>query len=116
PRARAAGNNLPLWLFYVPVILFDSRVIIKPRMRKKGLRRMSIDTVLFDLDGTLIDSLPLIRRTFERVFTEMGIPVNDEVMSWTGRPLKEIGQHFVGRREPEFFELYQRYYAIDHDQ
>lgn len=77
---------------------------------------MSIDTVLFDLDGTLIDSLPLIRRTFERVFTEMGIPVNDEVMSWTGRPLKEIGQHFVGRREPEFFELYQRYYAIDHDQ
>lgn len=77
---------------------------------------MSIDTVLFDLDGTLIDSLPLIRRTFERVFTEMDIPVNDEVMAWTGRPLKEIGEHFVGEREPEFFKMYQHYYAIDHDQ
>ncbi len=78
---------------------------------------MKIDTVLFDLDGTLIDSIPLIRQTFQQVFKEMNIPWgNDDVMGWVGRPLKDTGIHFVGEeREPEFFKLYQRYYALEHD-
>ncbi len=78
---------------------------------------MRIDTVLFDLDGTLVDSIPLIRSTFKRVFEEMNIPWgNDDVMSWVGRSLKDTGTHFVGEeREPEFFKLYQHYYALEHD-
>ncbi|MTI80228.1 MAG: HAD-IA family hydrolase [Firmicutes bacterium] len=78
---------------------------------------MKINTVLFDLDGTLANSLPLIRNTFQRVFDEMNIDWgDDEVMGWIGRPLKDIGIHFAGEdRQPDFFKLYQEYYAIDHD-
>ncbi|MEG6616534.1 HAD hydrolase-like protein [Peptococcaceae bacterium 1198_IL3148] len=79
---------------------------------------MKIDTVLFDLDGTLVDSLPLIKRTYQRVFQEMNIPwENDEVMTWVGRSLKDIGNYFAGEeRGQEFFKVYQHYYAIDHDE
>jgi pyrophosphatase PpaX len=87
-------------------------------MIKEGIGNMNkINTVLFDLDGTLIDSLPLIKRTYQRVFEEMNITGEiDEAMSWTGRPLRDIGKHFAGEdREPEFFKVYQHYYAIDHD-
>lgn len=76
---------------------------------------MKINTVLFDLDGTLIDSLPLIQRTFERVFAEMNVSGSEQAMTWVGRPLREIGHHFLGERTPEFLELYQHYYALDHD-
>lgn len=73
--------------------------------------------VLFDLDGTLVDSLPLIRNTYFKVFGEMGIPWgNDDVMRWIGRPLWDIGEHFAGAERVEYFiERYQHHYHRDHD-
>lgn len=78
---------------------------------------MTIDTVLFDLDGTLIDSLPLIRRTYEKVFEEMNIPWgNAEVMKQIGLPLVDIAKTFAGEtRHLDFFKLYQHHYALEHD-
>ncbi|SHF34566.1 pyrophosphatase PpaX [Desulforamulus putei DSM 12395] len=78
---------------------------------------MAIHTVLFDLDGTLIDSLPLIRRTYEKVFAEMNIPWGDaEVMKHIGLPLADIAKTFAGEdRYLEFFKLYQHHYALEHD-
>ncbi|MFZ5643555.1 MAG: HAD family hydrolase [Bacillota bacterium] len=76
-----------------------------------------IDAVLFDLDGTLADSLTLIRHTYFKVFDEMGIPWgNDDVMRWIGRPLKDIAIQFAGEELAEhFFERYQHHYHLDHD-
>ncbi|MDD2496556.1 MAG: HAD-IA family hydrolase [Desulfitobacteriaceae bacterium] len=78
---------------------------------------MRIDTALFDLDGTVTDSLPLIRRTYFSVFQEMCIPWGDEdVMKLIGLPLKEIGRIMAGAgKEDEFFDTYQRHYRETHD-
>lgn len=79
---------------------------------------MTVDTVLFDLDGTITDSLPVIERTYISVFQEMGIPWgNAEVMRLIGLPLREIGRIMAGEgKEDEFFDTYQRHYAQIHDQ
>lgn len=77
---------------------------------------MRTEAVLFDLDGTLVDSLPLIFRTYRQVFADMGIPWrNNDVAKLIGLPLKDIGKHFVGKAAQRFEELYQFYYHRDHD-
>lgn len=77
---------------------------------------MSIEVVLFDLDGTLADSLPLIEHTYRLVFDEMGIPWGeDAVMGWIGRTIKDIAENFAGRRAQEFIDRYQLHYHRDHD-
>lgn len=77
---------------------------------------MKTQAVLFDLDGTLVDSLPLIVRTYRQVFYEMDIPWgNDDVVKMIGLPLKDIGRRFVGEAAPAFEERYQYYYHRDHD-
>ena len=77
---------------------------------------MKTQAVLFDLDGTLVDSLPLIIRTYRQVFNEMDIPWgNDDVVRMIGLPLKDIGRRFVGEKAPYFEERYQHYYHLDHD-
>lgn len=73
-------------------------------------------TILFDQDGTLIDSLPLIRNTYRQVFTHFDLPWNDgEVMELTGKALREISEHYMQDRWPEFMELYGGLYDRDHD-
>jgi len=77
---------------------------------------MKIQAVLFDLDGTLVDSLPLILRTYRQVFKDMGIPWgNDDVVKMIGLPLKEIGRRFAGEGADVFEDRYQYYYHRDHD-
>lgn len=75
---------------------------------------MKIEAVLFDLDGTLVDSLPLIFRTYRQVFTDMKIPWNNNnIARMVGLPLKDIGKYFAGRSAARFEELYQYYYHRD---
>lgn len=77
---------------------------------------MKTRAVLFDLDGTLVDSLPLIVRTYRQVFAEMNIPWGEgEVVKMIGLPLKVIGRHFAGPGNDRFEELYQHFYHRDHD-
>ncbi|SHF67321.1 pyrophosphatase PpaX [Desulfofundulus australicus DSM 11792] len=78
---------------------------------------MCVEVVLFDLDGTLADSLPLIMHTYRRVFGEMGIPWDDgNILGWIGRPIVDIARYFAGEeRAEDFIKRYQHYYHLDHD-
>ena len=77
--------------------------------------KLAITHILFDLDGTLINSLPLIKKTFQKVFTEMNIPWNNgEVLKTIGLPLRQICQEFAGDRKDDCFNLYQIYQREEH--
>ncbi len=77
---------------------------------------MKTSVVLFDLDGTLANSLPFIRKTYRVVFGLLGLPWADgEVMRWIGRPIKDIAEYFAKGREKEFLELYKYHYDLEHD-
>jgi len=77
---------------------------------------MKINTVLLDMDGTITDSLPLIRETFHTLFQEMGIPWgDDDVMKLIGLPLRQIGSMMAGEdRAEHFFSTYQERYRTRH--
>lgn len=78
---------------------------------------MTIKAVLFDLDGTLIDSLPLIRYSFRRVFEDMSIPWGDgKVMETVGLPLRQVAREYAGDRADTFFDLYMEHQMKKHDQ
>ncbi len=72
--------------------------------------------VLFDLDGTLSDSLPLIQHNYQEVFAEMNLPWDQgAVMNWIGVPLMDIARHFAGEKAQEFYTRYQHCFQRDHD-
>jgi len=72
--------------------------------------------ILFDLDGTLIDSLPIIRQTFEHVFREMNLPWDaEQIMETVGLPLIEVCRRFGGERQQEMFDRYLRQQETLHD-
>ncbi|SFQ94690.1 HAD-IA family hydrolase [Desulfoscipio geothermicus] len=75
------------------------------------------DYVLFDLDGTLLDSLPLIETTFRHVFETMDIPwENGAVMKTVGLPLRDACRQFAGERWQELFDCYIKYQLEIHDE
>ena len=77
---------------------------------------MRTQAVLFDLDGTLVDTLPLIIMTYRQVFRELQIPWgDDDVVKLIGLPLVEIAGHFGVENRDHFVARYQHYYKIDHD-
>lgn len=74
---------------------------------------MRYDAVLFDVDGTLIDSAPGIRETFAHTFQELGIDdKNIDYNQFFGPPLRRSYAKFL--RTPEEVEhavdLYRTYY------
>lgn len=74
------------------------------------------DLVLFDLDGTLLDTLPLIETTFRYAFEQMGIPWEDgAVMKTVGLPLRDACRQFGGDRWQELFDCYVGYQLAIHD-
>lgn len=78
---------------------------------------LGIKALLFDLDGTLVDSLPLIRYSFQRVFEDMGIPWDGgRVMETVGLPLIQVARDYAGDRAEHFFDLYLRHQMERHDQ
>ncbi|WP_449241394.1 HAD-IA family hydrolase [Desulfoscipio gibsoniae] len=74
------------------------------------------DYVLFDLDGTLLDSLPLIEATFYHVFNQMSIPWEDgAVMKTVGLPLRDACRQFGRERWQELFDSYINHQLTIHD-
>jgi len=76
-----------------------------------------IDTFLFDLDGTLADSVPLILACSKLTHQELNIPWDEVRMkNLIGVPLLETGEILAGKGNGKtFFDAYQRHYTVMHD-
>lgn len=75
-------------------------------------------TVLFDLDGTLINSIPLIIESFQHTFdhfTDASPPVG-EIRSWIGLTLEDTFAPFAGANIQEWVQVYRGYNRALHDE
>lgn len=77
---------------------------------------MQITTVLFDLDGTIVDSLSLVLKAYQQVYKKLKIPWGKkEAKQWTSLPLKTIARRYGKQLEKEFWRLFSYYYVRDHN-
>ena len=73
------------------------------------------DVILFDVDGTLIDSAPGILNTLEEVFRKMNVDITGvDLRRYLGPPLrKTFAEHFTDpARVEEAAGLYRASYAV----
>jgi len=74
---------------------------------------------LFDLDGTLVDSIPLILESFVHTYRHFGIRVPDHagLMSELGIPLRQVFQRLTDDRArvAEMIEVYRDFNLAAHD-
>jgi pyrophosphatase PpaX len=74
--------------------------------------------VLFDLDGTLIDSIDLILKSAQFAFAKCGLdcPSDAEWLTGVGRPLPVMFGHFAPGRESDLIAAYREFQMANHDQ
>lgn len=69
-----------------------------------------LKAILFDLDGTLIDSIPLIRLSFEHTFDRLGLPWGQgEVLNTIGLPLRDVAKHYAPGNAEKFLAIYAEF-------
>ncbi len=75
--------------------------------------RRAFDGVLFDLDGTLIDTIPLIVETFQYTFDRLGIEgvTEEHILSGIGTPLETYFRQFPEVDTQELMKTYMQYNA-----
>ena len=77
---------------------------------------MGVSAVLFDLDGTLVDSVSLILKSFHYSLEQLGLQAEDEeILNTIGLPLKEACVLFAGEKGEEMFKCYVDYQDAIHD-
>lgn len=79
---------------------------------------MKIKGVLFDLDGTLINTTPLILESFRHTFVEFGLPVpaQQELVAGFGLPLRTAARAYMPEEMVEqFCSAYSAYHRSQHD-
>lgn len=70
---------------------------------------MQVKALLFDLDGTILDSVGVILASFRQAFERMGLEFDEPyVRAQLGIPLEAQGKLFGGERAEEFVEHYRR--------
>jgi pyrophosphatase PpaX len=78
---------------------------------------MTLKAVFFDLDGTLLNSIPAIMDCFTETLDTMGISYDeDDLRHSIGIPLKVQADHYTGTRAQEFIDLYRKLYTKRSDQ
>jgi pyrophosphatase PpaX len=78
---------------------------------------MTIRTILFDLDGTLIDTNELIIQSFLHTFDTF-LPnkyKREDVLTFMGPPLKEAFQQVLPDRVEEMIKVYREHNLFHHD-
>jgi pyrophosphatase PpaX len=73
--------------------------------------------VLFDFDGTLADTIPLIVASYHHALSASSLPPVDdvEVRSWIGRPLQPVLEERYPGRGAELTEVYRAWNLANHD-
>jgi len=72
-------------------------------------------TILFDLDGTLIDSTEAILESFEVAYDTFGerVPESDDIKSLIGYPLDDMFERLgVKRDKMDYVDAYKEHYRI----
>lgn len=73
--------------------------------------------VLFDLDGTLIDSIDLILKSAQFAFAKCGVtcPSDHEWLTGVGRPLPTMFRHFAPDHVDPLIVAYREFQMANHD-
>ena len=83
-------------------------------------RRFAAKAVLFDLDGTLVDSIPDLAEAATRMMAELGLPPRsrDEITRFVGKGLAELVRRCISGAQPPSaeelataLEVFKRHYA-----
>lgn len=78
---------------------------------------MNIDTVLFDMDGTLIDTNALIHESFVHTFHHYGLSItNEEILSFNGPPLIETFTNINPDLAQDMIKTYREHNLAHHNQ
>lgn len=77
---------------------------------------MNIKTVLFDLDGTLIDTNELINESFKHTFLKYGYSFTDEeIADFNGPPLRDTFNKLNSDLAEEMIETYREHNFANHE-
>ena len=67
-------------------------------------------SLIFDLDGTLSDSVPMILRSSQATHERLGLPWSEEAAKkYIGRPMYETAAEFAPGREEEYRTIFAEY-------
>ncbi|QDR80638.1 pyrophosphatase PpaX [Sporomusa termitida] len=79
---------------------------------------MKIKGILFDLDGTLIDTSNLIVRSFQHTFAQhYGQPLTPpEIYAFFGKPLKDAMEYYGPDKVEALITTYREFNLAHHDQ
>ena len=74
---------------------------------------MEVDVILFDLDGTLLDSKEGITKSVQYALGKMGISIEDrdDLVKFIGPPLKESFEKYYGVDGVEAIRLYREHFV-----
>ncbi len=75
-------------------------------------------TVLFDFDGTLADTIPLIVESYRHTLAVSGLPavIDREIRGWIGRPLLPVFEERYPGRGEELTATYRGWNLAHHDE
>lgn len=77
---------------------------------------MRLKTILFDMDGTLIDTNELIMQSFTHTFQEFGLTyTRDEMTTFNGPPLIDTFQTILPDKAEAMVETFRRHNQAFHD-
>lgn len=127
PRVKTVhpNNDYTLSLIFengenLPARGFDTKIAGMVTTKSASLRESlsELTCVLFDLDGTLIDTVKLIHQSFDyAVRTVLGQRLSQaELLRNMGRPLLIQMQGFSKSRAEELLEAYNKHNLSRHDQ